>query len=204
MQQAYAGIGSRKTPGEVLEIMRHVAVLMAEQGWVLRSGGADGADSAFEEGCRQQGGEMEIFLPWKGFNSNPSPLFDLPAMGEALAVASDIHPAWNRTSQGAKKLLARNIFQILGKDLESPSSVVIAYTTGGGGTGFALSVADFFGIPAINIHDALKLIARPFDPKGCARIICASARAKAQDNLVRKQSIYGLKEERLLGRTWLR
>ena len=47
----YAGVGARKTPADVLGWMERIAAGMATQGWTLRSGGARGADSAFERGC---------------------------------------------------------------------------------------------------------------------------------------------------------
>ena len=60
----FAGIGSRSTPDHVLQAMRKVAHRLAEMGYTLLSGGAAGADSAFEEGCF---GRKEIYLPWTGF-----------------------------------------------------------------------------------------------------------------------------------------
>lgn len=62
--RAYAGIGSRRTPPEVLGRMRRVAERLDARGYTLRSGGADGADSAFADGAT----DKEIFLPWRGFN----------------------------------------------------------------------------------------------------------------------------------------
>ncbi|NYZ25158.1 hypothetical protein HND93_36125, partial [Azospirillum sp. ROY-1-1-2] len=64
----YAGIGSRETPPAVLEVMAAVGERLAQLGWVLRSGGAVGADQAFERGCDRVGGRKEIFLPWPGFD----------------------------------------------------------------------------------------------------------------------------------------
>ena len=61
---SYAGIGSRKTPVHILSKMRRVAERLEVRGYTLRSGGADGADTAFEEGCKRK----EIFLPQPGFN----------------------------------------------------------------------------------------------------------------------------------------
>jgi len=49
--------------------MTKIAQRMSEKGFVLRSGGAKGADEAFENGA----GEKEIYLPWRGFRDNPSP-----------------------------------------------------------------------------------------------------------------------------------
>ena len=36
----YTGIGSRETPREVMVVMYHFAIQMAERGLILRSGGA--------------------------------------------------------------------------------------------------------------------------------------------------------------------
>ena len=62
----YAGIGSRDTPRWVLDCMKKLAYCLSDD-FILRSGGADGADSYFEIGCDKGNGEKEIFLPWRGF-----------------------------------------------------------------------------------------------------------------------------------------
>lgn len=51
MSKIYTGIGSRETPPDILELMTKIARFMFKQGFTLRSGGADGADSAFEAGA---------------------------------------------------------------------------------------------------------------------------------------------------------
>lgn len=56
----YAGIGSRSTPDDVIDKMHVLGEHFAHKGWLLRSGAADGADSAFEHGCDNGGGEKEI------------------------------------------------------------------------------------------------------------------------------------------------
>ncbi len=52
MSKYYAGIGSRKTPPEMMSLMTDLAARLEEQGWILRSGGAIGADSAFQLGVK--------------------------------------------------------------------------------------------------------------------------------------------------------
>lgn len=47
----YTGIGSRNTPPDILDIMFRLAGKLASEGYVLRSGGAQGADDAFEQGA---------------------------------------------------------------------------------------------------------------------------------------------------------
>lgn len=140
----YTGIGSRETPAEVLGIMTKLARWLAKRGWILRSGGADGADKAFEKGASKK----EIYLPWAGFNGSNSMLTE--ATKDALNLAPQYHPAWDRLSEGAKKLHARNCHQILGVNLDTPSSLVICYTKDGkgqGGTGQALRLAKDYNIP---------------------------------------------------------
>ena len=150
----YTGIGSRETPQDILLMMRMLGSKLARAGHVLRSGGAIGADSAFERGARSTGipGTCEIFLPWKGFNNNPSELNTV--CKDALAMAENLHPAWERGSFGARKLHARNCYQILGRNLNDPVSFVICWTVNGqrgGGTGQALRLAQKLNIPIYDL-----------------------------------------------------
>jgi hypothetical protein len=50
--------------------------------------------------------------------------------------------------------MARNSFQVLGEDLETPATCVICWTPGGkgdGGTGQALRIARHYDVPIIDI-----------------------------------------------------
>jgi ribA/ribD-fused uncharacterized protein len=139
--KAYAGIGSRETPVEVLETMRKIAAFLAGKGYTLRSGAAPGADSAFEQGAVSVGGKTEIWVPWRGFNGRRSALVPTP---EAFALAEQHHPAWAACKQGAKALHARNGHQVLGASLRDPVEFIVCWTKGGtgaGGTGQALRIA---------------------------------------------------------------
>lgn len=138
MAKYYAGIGSRETPGHVCSLMTKIAEYLAIRDFTLRSGGANGADTAFEEGAEAK----EIFLPWKGFNGNASPLF-MPT-AEAMEMAKKYHPAWHKLSRGGRLLMARNCHQMLGLDLKTPVDFVICWTKnaeGSGGTGQAIRIA---------------------------------------------------------------
>ena len=152
--KAYAGIGSRETPDDIMQVMIYLGTRLGKLGYTLRSGGADGADSAFEEGAIGAGGNAEIYLPWKGFNSNSSPLYDISP--EALKIAEQFHPAWGRLNQAAKKLMARNCHQVLGNALNDPVDFVIAWTKDGkasGGTGQAIRIANHYNIPVYNLYN---------------------------------------------------
>ena len=148
----YAGVGSRSCPLEMLDEIKHIGQVLAEAGWLLRSGNADGCDLAFEQGCDLGKGLKEIYLPWKGFNNSTSPLYT-PSQ-DAFVLASTIHPAWDKLSFGAKKLHARNCHQVLGIEFDDPISCIIAWTKNGkqvGGTATALKLAQKHGIKIINL-----------------------------------------------------
>lgn len=134
----YAGIGSRQTPPEIESSIMHVAMVCNRRGLCLRSGGAPGADTMFERYSYR----AEIFLPWPGFNQHASKLHT--PSPEAREIAARLHPAWRKCSDAAKKLHARNVHQILGRDLTEPVEFVVCWTPGGeivGGTAMAIRVA---------------------------------------------------------------
>lgn len=145
----YAGIGSRKTPENILEIMKEIAKNLAKDGYTLRSGGAEGADSAFEKGCDEVGGKKEIYLPWKNFNGNSSSLYDISE--ESFELAKRFHPAWTYLKHGAKCLHSRNGYQVLGLDLNTPVSLIVYYANKTGGTDQALRIAAWRKIPVVNL-----------------------------------------------------
>ena len=151
----YAGIGSRSTPREVLDQMVNIARRLFVLGYTLRSGGADGADSAFERGA---GNRKQIFIPWPGFNGryarNDGTVFSTVS-DAALEMAARYHPAWNRCSPGAKRLHARNCYQVLGLDLSTPAEFVVCWTPSAareGGTGQALRIARAWDIPIYDLR----------------------------------------------------
>jgi len=145
----YAGIGSRETPNSILQRMKEIAQDLSRKGYILRSGGADGADTAFEIGA---GSRKEIFLPWKGFNGNDSELCH-PTLA-AHNLAKSVIPWFDTLSQGAQKLHARNAHQVFGYTLKEPVEFVVCWTPGGlpkGGTRTAIVLAQDAGIPIINL-----------------------------------------------------
>lgn len=151
----YAGIGSRETPPDILEEFENIAEFLARNDFVLRSGHAPGADQAFERGCDRVKGKKEIFLPWYKFEGSDSKLCNVSQ--EAFDLASKFHPRWSIIeSNGAKKLLARDGYQVVGEDLKTYSDFIVCYTKNGsgyGGTGQALRIAKSFNIPIFDFGD---------------------------------------------------
>lgn len=160
----YAGIGSRETPDDILELMEAIAAELREHGYTLRSGHADGADKAFEKGSQ---GNNQIWLPWQGFNYADDGLvktghFHIRDNWVADKVAAHYHPNWMACSDSARKLLTRNVYQILGPGLgvvqhDTMSRFVVCWTKDGkasGGTGQAIRIAEGYEIPVFNLQHA--------------------------------------------------
>jgi hypothetical protein len=159
----YTGIGSRKTPANVLKLMQAIGFRLGSLGIRLRSGGAEGADSAFEVGARRaitehHGPEPLIFLPYPGFRGKSRITFapNSQIHKEATRIIRDLHPAWDRCSDFAKKAHTRNAFQILGSDLRKPSQFLVFYAEVSrgeiqGGTRTAVILAKKLQIPCFNL-----------------------------------------------------
>lgn len=154
MTQYIAGIGARETPIIVCNRMTTIGEQMANDGWVLRSGGAKGADTAFEAGWNKTkfANNKQIFLPYKGYNGSKSTFTDVPKA--AYDLIDDLWDDVQDRSFLVRTMFARNCQQILGPNLDQFSDLVICWTIGGkvvGGTGRAIRVAYEFGIPVINL-----------------------------------------------------
>lgn len=136
----YAGIGSRSSPPHILEYMTKAAGLLESMGYVLRSGGAEGADKAFEVGVLNP--DNKIVLRPKH------------ASKESIDLASLIHPMWSACNDYAKMLHGRNCQIILGEGLDKPADFVLCWTLFGderGGTRTGLVLAKSREIPTFNL-----------------------------------------------------
>lgn len=151
----YTGVGNRKIPDDIRELMHDIAASLAGDGWHLRTGDADGSDEAFRRGAIEIGGGGLTVL---------GPEHSTP---EAEAIAAKFHWAWDRCSAKARNYHGRNVMQVL-PSLDLPSKFVICYAWDGckthaqrtkktGGTGTVISVADHYGIPLYNLAVAADL-----------------------------------------------
>lgn len=129
---------------------------------ILRSGGAEGADSIAEHSFS---GEKQIILPWKGFNGEHIGEIIYSDDKEASDLVNQTHPAPEKLSQGARKCLERDIWQILGPPDEKPrrkTDVVICWKEPNrtGGTAFTTEIAEKFGVPVFNVaeNDELEML----------------------------------------------
>ncbi len=181
VQRFYTGIGSRRTPPDILDEMSLWANILAKRGWILRSGGSPGADLAFEDGCDLANGLKEIYLPWKGFNGSKSERYTVGP--KAMEMGEHFYGSrWKYLKQPVKQLQARNVYQIFGVELEDSeikvkdedflileqqSEFVICWTPDGctsrdkrgketGGTGQAIAIASEFAIPIFNLQKPME------------------------------------------------
>lgn len=162
----YTLIGSRETPDHKMDQLEELAIKLERMDYALRSGGANGSDSAAESVTRKQ-----VFLPWNGFNRH----YDNNAFGfgyinyqtlgkiEECEALRARHHKWYFSAQkeGVKHLQRRNMHQILGLDLNNASEFVLCYAKQDiergeghvqGGTGSAVSLALELGLPVCNLY----------------------------------------------------
>lgn len=142
----YAGIGSRETPDDILEEMKLIASKLANLDYTLRSGGALGADSAFELGCDYIFGSKEIY-----YSKHATP--------KAIELALKFHPnpeALKRKGDYVLGLMGRNMQIISGLNLDKNVDFVVCWTKDGkasGGTGQAIRYVESLNIPIYNLFN---------------------------------------------------
>lgn len=161
----YSGIGSRNTPPNILEVMKKIGAIAPQYSYILRSGGALGADSAFENGCDSVNGKKQIWNPRKEL---------VVEHDWAIKEASEICLEFplNNMRPFIRNLIVRNMYQILGEHGNELSSFVVCYTptldptdSEAGGTRYACRLAKKYAIPIYNLRNErhLQKICDKFD-----------------------------------------
>jgi hypothetical protein len=134
----YAGIGSRETPLEIMDLMSRIAIKLEQKGWLLRSGGAQGADMAFEKGVTNK----QIIRP------------QVNASWEAKARTVITEEHWGHCGLFTRKAHSRNAAIIFGENLDSPARFVCCWTRNAksvGGTAVGINLALKNGILVRNL-----------------------------------------------------
>lgn len=154
----YAGIGSRETPLNILDLMAYIALVLGDRGYLLRSGGAIGADTSFARGSDQSiYRKKEIWRPTQ-------------ATKEAIDLASEFHPTWHKCDTYARQCHGRNAMILLGENLDNPAMFVVCWTKRGeavGGTGMGIRIAMAKHIPVYNLGtqkgfmESVRLVSNP-------------------------------------------
>ena len=108
----YAGLGAENAPPEVAAFMTEIGSELADQDFLLRSGGGRGSDEAFENGARLTGGRRRIYLHTDGLRGRAGGVdhatADIPE--RAFQVVKEHRAGWNDLSPAAQRLFARENF----------------------------------------------------------------------------------------------
>lgn len=171
----FAGVGSRKTPDDVLEIMRRLSHCLYDKGWMGQSGDADKADTAFHEGAMRSSRYPELgfaaYLAWNGYEkkSTGERRFDDPTLGlydasmfenweAARDIAYNAREGFDGLDRGGIALHTRNAYQALSPSLMDPVQRMFCWAkpvTNGkvdGGTNTAVQLARMYSIPLTNLY----------------------------------------------------
>jgi len=161
----YAGIGARITPEPILNLMTKAASALEVKGYTLRSGGAQGADWAFQKGVRN---DMHIYIPWSGFQGMVEcavtpyvrDINRVNNLSQATMYAQNTWESrgrnWHSLKSSIKNMMIRNSCQIIGINGEVKSHFVLCWcpvinNIPQGGTAQAIAFAEAMGVPVLNM-----------------------------------------------------
>lgn len=173
MSQHYSGIGAEETPTDVQKSMEKISLFLYKKKFIMRSGHCRGADWSFEKPLlpyiNKREKVAEIYLGWNNFGREEHGIkkvwhdginyftftnFSKSIQEKAEKLAASVHEDWEECGKWAKLLLSRDVLQLLGQDLKTPSNFVVCWTPGGkdiGGSRIVIRLAKKNGIPVYNL-----------------------------------------------------
>jgi len=173
--RAVACVGSRTLDPSALALLTAIGASLVTAGWIVHSGGAQGADQAFARGAAHAlgttvhpAGGLVIHLPWASYERAAADAAVRQSGGRALIDTQPFTPDEWRTAARAPRrpdrfnpydvpLLADTLRILCPQDLADPVHLVIAYPSNGrdpgGDTDQAFRLAESFGIPLHDLRD---------------------------------------------------
>ena len=160
----FSAVGKITTPPTVKDRIVEELKKYVTFGYILRSGGAKGADTIFAQTYMEMGGKVEIYLPWNGYNGKflghdyINQNCCIMVTPEAFNIAYELDEKWNERTEATKVLDARNVHIYCGFKIgKEPLSDFVVYfddhpENKDSGTQRGLKVADKFKIPKINLY----------------------------------------------------
>lgn len=109
-------------------------------------------------------GDKEIYIAWNGFNNRRHGVdgainvTDPDVLERAAVMASQVHGGWRNLTRGGKALHTRNVFQVLGQDLDRPSDICLYWAHNQpngevkGGTRTAVVLSQQHNVPTYNLR----------------------------------------------------
>lgn len=137
----YTGIGSRETPIDAQHLITEVSIYLKAEGWTLRTGTGSHANKAFQIAA---GENKEVYVPWDNFFPNEVGIASMTEKSSRMAyevwklrekkglvpTEGRISGKWEDLHPGTKALLAKAMCMLLGKNLNTPSDMVVCWTPG--------------------------------------------------------------------------
>lgn len=169
----WTGVGSRIVPTIIADYQAMVGGMMAELGGQLRTGDAFGSDENFLRGYNEAIFNMSYMPPAEVYYTrlaNRRGLVHDPARGyfeaeqyesfeKAKRIAEKARGSFQNLKDWGIALHTRNVYQVLGTELDKRSWLCILYAEPAGkkgrvkgGTNTALQVAKRFNVPTVNIY----------------------------------------------------
>lgn len=165
----FALVGSREGPTEQdFKTIKEAGRLITEAGFGISSGDAIGTDRAFHEGCMESVNYHKLnhriyVVDFNGNRYNRAKHYGhfidaskLEMRDEAIRLVQSVVPHFNYIKPYSQDLHTRNVYQILGSDLQTPVKALIYWAPPKGnlddeivkgGTNTALQLAKRYNIP---------------------------------------------------------
>lgn len=156
LYKPYVVTGNKDTPPSVLEDIRQLVKRLDGLGFIARTDGMDGVDIEVEKTTKN----IELYLPWKGFNNKDSKLYynDTTTMQAAKAY----HPTFDNLKPVVQAILGKNARMVLGNKLNSNALFLLCWSEDGaelkkdvvartGNVGHIILIANSIGIPVFNL-----------------------------------------------------
>lgn len=141
----FTGVGSRKIPVGEKYVLLKCAILLKKKGFKCRTGDAWGSDAIFKDVF---GDEADVISPMDATDWS----------FEEVQKRMPNDRRYDVMKLSTKRLIARDMMQVLGRDGKSPSKFLLCYApslnyedSSAGGTGYAIRCALAHGIPVFNI-----------------------------------------------------
>jgi len=155
----YVVVFNQDMPEASKSLLEGVVRRLDEAGYTLRMGGNTGPEEDFEKLSKR----VELHLPWRGFNQKESKsTFNTK---NAFEIAKTFSPVYDKFSDPIKAMLARNVRLVLGKELKSPTLLLVTWSADGaesaaertartGNVGHVIAMASALRVPVFNLAKA--------------------------------------------------
>ena len=156
LYKPYVITSNKETPSSILEDIRQLVKKLDGLGYVARTDGMDGVDVEVQKITEN----IELYLPWKGFNNKESKLYYNDTT--TMQAAKTYHPTFDNLKPAVQAFLGKNARMVLGNKLNSNALFLLCWSEDGaelkkdvvartGNIGHTILIANSIGIPVFNL-----------------------------------------------------